>query len=315
MSKNKRLFIKLIAFAVALVIPMTIINANNSINGQETTASSSVDIKTNEQKRTSLKLIETDKKILEEISRFNELKNILIKNGISNPNEKQIKAIEKMNQYISNNNIVNQDFNNKKTLIFAFEGAGSYNNKWSKTAYHTEGRYGAMFIVVKNKEVAYITANGSTLPDNPSNKIKIGGTLRNVRTLDSQRENISNFRSGNHTGYPGLISYNPATGLDNNAQKVKSLEGRANNGFKMNIHSGRSVEDTMSEGCLTIRDTDYISFAKTVGHMPGWVSDDKNNIESILKIGNGKFVPNITATLILDRTLMDQSTKNKFWKQ
>ena len=170
-----------------------------------------------------------------------------------------------------------------------------------------------MFIVVKNKKVEYITANASTLPDNPSKGIRINGVMKTVRTLDSQRENISHYISGNHKTYPGLIPFNRVARVENKSQKVKSLQGLANNGYKLNIHAGRSDEGSMSDGCLTIKDQDYLKFSKTVGYMPNRINDNNNNFNAIYGIGTGKFVPNVQATLILDRTLMDQAVKNQFW--
>ena len=82
-----------------------------------------------------------------------------------------------------------------------------------------------MFIAVKNKEIVYITTNASTLPDNPNKNINIKGVSKKVRTLDSQRENISNFVSGNHRTYPGLVPYNLTARAENKSQKVKSLTG------------------------------------------------------------------------------------------
>ncbi len=273
-----------------------------------------VNVDTDNQKWTSHILTGEDYKKIEETKTYNNVALVLINNGIKNPNNNQLEAIRKMNDYIANSDEVRQNFESGKSIIFAFEGAGDYLDKWSKTAYHNEGRYGAMFIVVKNKEVAYITANGSTLPDNPSKGINIKGVRKTVRTLDSQRENISYYRSGNHKSYPGLIPYNVVAQAENSSQKVKSLQGLANDGYKLNIHAGRSDEGLMSDGCLTIKDKDYLNFSKTVGFMPDWVNDNNNNFNAIYKIGKGQFVPNVQVTLVLDRTLMDESVKNKFWK-
>lgn len=281
----------------------------------EATIEHTVDINTSQQKWTSHTLSDSDNKKIQETEKHNNIVKPLIDNGVKNPNNKQIQAIVKMNEYIENNNRVKKDFNDGKTIIFAFEGAGDYNNKWSKTNYHNEGRYGAMYIVVKNKAITHITTNGSTLPDNPNKNINIYGSSRKVRTLDSERENVSNFVSGNHRNYPGMTPYNEIINRENKAQKVKSLQGIASNGFRMNIHSGRSIEASMSDGCLTIRDTDYINFAKAVGYMPNWIANSKNNFSSITKIGKGQFVPGVKITLVLDRTLMDQNVKNQFWKK
>lgn len=284
MTKDKKYFARYISFILALIISISLTTANYA---------SELD---------------------EKASDYKDTVEVLIKNGVKNPNANQIEAIKKMNQYIAENSRVAQDFNDNKNIIFAFEGAGDYNNKWKKTYYHNEGRYGAMFIVVKNKEIVYITTNASTLPDNSTKNIDIHGVLKKVRTLDSQRENISNFKSGNHKSYPGLIPYNVEKGSENKAQKVKSLQGIANDGFRFNIHSGRSTEGPMSDGCLTIRDTDYIEFAKKVGYMPNSIPNNRNNFSSIQKIGTGKFVPNVVVTLVLDRTLMEKTAKSKFWK-
>lgn len=281
----------------------------------EATIAHVVDLNTAEQKWTSHSFTDNDHKKIKATEEYNSLIKPLIDHGIKNPTNKQRQAIGKMNQYISGNTRVSQDFNNGKNLVFAFEGAGDFNNKWSKTAYHNEGRYGAMYIVVKNKEIVYITTNGSTLPDNPSKTIRVNGVYKNVRTLDSQRENISNYISGNHKNYPGMRPYNLLASRENTRQNVKSLQGRASDGTVMNIHSGRSDEGTMSDGCLTIRDTDYIAFSKAVGYMPNYIGNDRNNFSSIQKIGKGKFVSNVHLTLVLDRTLMDENTKNQYWSK
>jgi hypothetical protein len=193
----------------------------------------------------------------------------ILKNNLSGV---QKEAINRLNDYSSYLDSVNNN-----TKVYLFEGAGDYSE---------EGRYGAMLIVVKNRNIVWHTVKASTLPGEPLNFYpdKKGHAVI--------YPGIYNGYSIMHLGkYPSVqigfkgTSYIPSYRITDSFTTASGI----------NAHSGPN-----STGCINIHPVDYIDFAKAVG----FSSAGRNYLYDVnydLYLGK---LENVNLTCTVDRSLV-----------
>lgn len=152
-------------------------------------------------------------------------------------------------------------------LVMFFEGATDENEEYHQTSnypYHTEGRYQAMAVVIRNKKIIDVFTNTSTMPDSPE-----------YSQIATSKEGVYPFNSGYHavdTSW-GHIALRVNDGTTTPATYGANKQSGTATGI--NIHMGYNnssdLPGKMSEGCLIVHKyTDYNDFADAVGYkIPG----------------------------------------------
>ncbi len=194
--------------------------------------------------------------------------------------DNQKTALERINSYYSDQVIQAALKKNPDIpLVFFFERVGNNGG--------TDGRHGALGVVVKGGEVKATFQNTSTLP-----------TYGNQKGIATVKAGVYEFVSGLHRKeYPALRVRDgagvPAT-YPNDTNKTTAVG--------INVHMGFSSGPS-SEGCLTIQSDDYTRFLKAVGvlnqNAPNYVQSDYHK--------SGKNVPSnipyniLNGIVIIDR--------------
>lgn len=177
-------------------------------------------------------------------------------------------------------NLVNSTTN---PIVFMFEGAG---NDASASK-----RFNAMCVVVKNKEIKFLSRNCSTLPDFPFNPSKNGGD-----DMPTIMAGTYNFTTVNHKDQYAALNVTDAPVVRYSGSGVRGYKSTS---YGINVHKRSS--DTLdasrswvnSSGCQIIGKTDgneYLNFCKAVGILNSGASSV------------GKWQNKVTGKIVIDRT-------------
>jgi RHS repeat-associated protein len=236
--------------------------------------------------------------------------------------EKQEKVFDaKIPYYVNNKTQVLRETLNGGTVVFAFEGAGD--SKITSNTLWTDGRYGAMMIVVNAGKTSYVTKNASTFPDAPlekkSNPIKDAqGKIIGYKDVPSLIPGVYNLSTVDHKGYaalriklnknvPPVLRYNAATGFyTSTADGIDVHDG----GISFYPNIGTSAQ---SAGCQIIHPDDYDSFAVAVGIVGGSLGKGTSD-KSYIRNKPITYQTSIDGIYILDRSLVDL-TRGDFLSQ
>lgn len=229
--------------------------------------------------------------------------------------ESATNAMYLMDDYYNNNasvrNAANSSNSTNNACVFAFEGLGG--NVGIINDLHPEGYLKAIMIVTRGKKIVYITRNASTLPDlRPNNSPGSG-----ITTL---KEGVYDYKTGDHKGeYIALVpdSLNWQGWYINN-----------NGEFYTGVCSGINIHATdycppsngnHSEGCQTIRYTDYVAFGKAVGFLKSTVQNVTSlsggvtaSVKSKTGTTSGSNDISVSVKYILDRTFDEN---NDFYRR
>jgi hypothetical protein len=239
---------------------------------------------------------------------------LLGKHGISGT-PARIAVMKKINDYYKNDLNVKSNIDSGLTTVFAFEGAGVYAVvKDDKNPYHPNGRYGAMMVVMKGKEVVYITARASTLPDNPAYGAVPGKTKDGSAVV---KEGVYSYHSGKHQGkYPAL--------KPDGVQQGYYTDGKATwegDVVGANIHAGGDGFPNWSTACQIIHYTEYVEFGLKAGFLNTnaiGIALENGNANAlkdpVVKEGEPKItcLDNVNVTYVLDRSCMPGDQKDAF---
>lgn len=181
----------------------------------------------------------------------------------------------------------------KGTNVFFFEGVGNNSS--------VNRRLNAMCVVVKNGKIAYINRNSSTIPDDPFNPSKNGGTA-----MPTLRSGIYKFTTKNHSGKYAALNVTDAKVI-RHSSKTKYTYGTSN---QINIHrrSSDSINNSWvnSAGCLIVgatpkshtKDNEYAKFIQAVG------------IVGAQCTSNSKYQTSVSGKVVIDRTYANNYMRN-----
>ncbi len=184
---------------------------------------------------------------------------------------------------------------------------------------HSEGRFGAMAVVVKNGQIIFMSPNASTLPDNPHDRYKDekGNKGKGHATILPGVYYIKSDYAGGSNKFVGFASgMNPNPHQNDSHVKVYRTfdsSGRKNPGeypaTGIDIHPGfNKPTNASSTGCVIIyRDNDYKKFMDVIGLNKGLPKPDSVYKKDQYIIGYDEPVdlPVITGAMVIDRTLAD----------
>ncbi|QUH29247.1 stalk domain-containing protein [Vallitalea guaymasensis] len=282
--------------------------------------------------------VTSDKQVIEPASSnnmnldFSDLDKITLSyaNGDVLPlTDKQKQAIKKIQTY-QNHDYIKQHQN--QTQIYLFEGTAvnkdkkeKYSEENGKTLY--KDRYGAILVVVKDGQIAYITPEASTLPDYPRGPNKYNGYTDMPTLVDGvysfrQTSHPANDAKGNNSSYPALKILS-TKGEEAEVVRYSTTKGKWKSGTSggINFHmgyrhtkeySGQEIDGNFtpkiwvnSSGCQTVRPggdnqnwTRYNEIAEIIGF-------DKDGF-----VKYGEAPDNVKGIFVVDRSFMDPNENN-----
>ena len=187
--------------------------------------------------------------------------------------------------------------------IFAFEGLGAYTG--GKNKYHPDGQFGAIFVYYKDGNPNYLTKEASTLPDNKSNAVIKDGIYETVNT--------------NHRGYQALQLREYENVGNSNIPAVR-YDGRINNpdtANGINLHAAGDLypNSGWSEGCLTVKVSEYQEFGLSVGFLDMPKNGrDVNEYKKLKEEFPEKSQVNYEGYIIVSREFMNDEDKELFFE-
>ena len=195
---------------------------------------------------------------------------------------------------INSKYLANVSGNKNGTNIFFFEGCG---NNATVTR-----RYDAMCVVVKNRQIVYISQNSSTIPDAPFTPSKNGGT-----PMPTIKSGVYNFKTVNHRGSYAALNVTGAK-VVRHRNKTNYYSSTSDS---INVHrrSADSITNSWvnSAGCLIV--------GSTPANQSGTTNEYARFIQAVGIVGaNGKsnqtYTSSVTGKIIVDRTYAGSYLKN-----
>lgn len=186
-------------------------------------------------------------------------------------------------------------FNNGEMLIFLIEGCGTFTNL--NNPRHPRGRYGALAVVIKNKQILCIENEASTLPDYPYFITGMPNPANEEPYDTIVDPGVYHAQSGLHFKYQSTIricsnKYVPSThGTKSNRLTSRAIGINFHRGFK----SDQDLKPT-SVGCQLVSYPNGQKFFETIGVVaPG------------VQIDDGVFKP-LDCTVVINRDFFDPNT-------
>lgn len=187
--------------------------------------------------------------------------------------------------------------------IFAFEGLGDFTG--GKNKYHPNGQFGAIFVYCKDGRCSYLTKEASTLPDDKSNAVIKDGVYQTVYTSHRGYQALQLREHGN-VGNSDI----PAVRYDGRSDKPDTANG-------INLHAAGDLytNSGWSEGCLTVKVSEYYEFGSAVGFLDVPRSGADTDQYSKLK---EEFPGNAQITykgyIVVNREYMEENNKELFFE-